>query len=445
MKKSKILVALLLAFVMVFGVVALVACDGNKGDKPIELVLWAPSGAQTFYKEWAGKWAETYKDSQGRTYKVKLSVMEEGDAKSNLMNAPADGADVFLFVDDQVADLANAGILSPLGSGNIAQDVTARNTSGSIAAATYKTERDDEAQLYAYPMQADNTYYLFYNEEYFDAEDVLTWDALFAKLEQINTGKTGVFRKKVQFDYGTGWYAASWFLTFGGTATATETNFYDASVAYKAFQAAYEFSKHADIAFQSPDDAKQGLIDGDTIAAVAGSWIYSNPDEDTLTGVENNESVKLTTLPKVRLSDSEEYKQMISLISCKLIGVNAQCDYGVASHALANYLTSEEVQRAKALRLGAGPSNKAAADDEEIANLPTVKAASTQGQFAHQQNDLPVGFWDAVQNAIRAVKADAENVNDYFDAQGRPITSGTKGLHILRQKLEAEMFGNFED
>lgn len=444
MKKSRIIVSLLLAFVIVFGIVALAACDngGGDSDKPIELVLWAPSNAQSFYKTWADKWAADYKDSQGRTYKVKLAVMEEGDAKSNLLNAPEDGADVFLFADDQVADLANAGILADLGSGTIAQDVSARNSASSVTAASYQKATDDAAKLYAYPMQADNTYYLFYNDEFFTAEDVKTWDGIFDKLAQGNQGKEGTSRKKVQFDYGTGWYAASWFFTFGGTFTPTTSNFATAEVGLKALQAAHDFSSHEDIAFQSPDDAKAGLIDGSIVAAVAGSWIYSNPDEDTLTGVENNEHIKLTVLPKITFG-GQQY-QMKSFIGSKLIGVNAQAQGGqyiLASHALANYLTSEEVQKAKGLTLGAGPSNTNAAADPQISALPTVQVVAAQSEFAVPQINLPVGFWDAVQNAVNAVKFGAENEASYFEADGTPIVGNADaGLTKLLNTLNTEMF-----
>ena len=62
MKKSKILVAILLAAVMVFSVVSMVAC--NENESRIELLMWVPSNAQTFYKKWAEKWAENYTDSR---------------------------------------------------------------------------------------------------------------------------------------------------------------------------------------------------------------------------------------------------------------------------------------------------------------------------------------------------------------------------------------------
>ena len=222
MKKTKILLALLLALVMVFGVVALVACDGGKNGgskKPIELVLWAPSGAQEFYKEWSNKWAngytdangvvhEGYKDAEGNSYKVSLGVFEEDSVKDNLINSPTDGADVFLFVDDHMSDLIDNNLLAYVGDttreGTVAYDVAHRNSETSVNSATFNGE------LRAYPMQADNTYFLFYNSTILSEEDVKTWDGIFNRLAEVNEGKTGNDRITVQLDYGVSWYQASW-------------------------------------------------------------------------------------------------------------------------------------------------------------------------------------------------------------------------------------------
>ena len=444
MKKSKIIVALLLAFVIVFGIVSLVACDNNKDDR-IELVLWAPSNEMSFYKDWTHKWAYGYTDedgvehpgyvdSQGRSYDVYVTNMETDGAKEALLNGAEDGADVFLFIDDHIADLANAGILSPVGTGPLAQDVIARNSSSSVASATYQGQNDTEEKLYAYPMQADNTYYLYYNSKYLNEEDVTSWDNIFAKLDEINADNEGV-SKKVAFDYGTGWYAASWFFTFGGWVTTTETNFNE--IGAKALEAAYQFSTNTAVKFQGPDASKQELAkaDGEIVACVAGGWIYASPDENTPTGVDQNPNIKLTILPKVNLNGEE--KQMKAFISSKLIGVNGQLPYGVASHQLANFLTSEAVQKDKAIKLMAGPSNINAANDPEVAELPTIKAAAQQANFASPQINLPINFWEAVQDAVNDVKFGSEAYTTYFNEDGSPKADA---LAARVAKLAADMF-----
>ena len=146
MKKSKILLSLLLVAVMTLSLVSLIACTDN--DKDVEIVMWAPSGAQTFYAEWAKKWAEEYNKSEaagGKTYTVIMGVEAEKTAATQMKNLGADGADVFCFVDDQMDTLLDAKLLSALGDPKnenavLAKDIASRNTEGSVAAATDPTD-----------------------------------------------------------------------------------------------------------------------------------------------------------------------------------------------------------------------------------------------------------------------------------------------------------------
>lgn len=448
MKKSKIVLALLLAFVLVFGVVSLVACNdpsnsGNGGgkNKPTEIVMWAPSGAQAFYREWVDKWAADYVDAQGRTYTVKLGVMSEGDASSSLTTSPTDGADVFLFADDQVAELYRNGVLADLGTGPIAEEIKARNNESSVESASY------DGKLLAYPMQSDNTYFLYYRADMLDETDVQTWDGIFDKVAEIN-GDSKDDRVKVQFAYGTGWYQASWFFTFGGTVTETTTNFDKPEVGYKALQAAYEFSNRNDITFLDPGaDMVAGLLDGSLAAGVSGTWIYEGDFKEAI----QSGDIKTAILPKIRLStdpagEESSYHQTRSFLSSKLIGVNAQTaldnDFLIAAHSLANYLTSYDVQLDKAIRLGAGPSNIEAAKNEEVATIPTIQAASMQSEFANPQINLPKGFWKALEKLLPIVDADKTG-GDYFNPDG--TIKDSAGLDTLLAELKSTFFDSIPE
>ena len=420
MKKMKVISLLLVAILVVTSLVTLVACTDKDEDR-IELLVWAPSAAQTFYKTWADKWAKDYKDSQGRQYKIKMGIKGEGDAKTDLLYAVQDGADVFAFADDQLGELVNAGAISRVGDpsaeGTTAKDVATRNSAGSVQAATYKGANDEKEMIYAYPMQADNGYFLYYDANVLSEEDVSNWDKLWAKVEQINQGAAQ--RKKVLWAFGTAWYQAAWFFSFGGTVSTTATNFHTDEVGLPALKAAYKFGNHQDLMSVDPNDGTEGIKDGDIVAAVAGGWIY-----DDVKG--GDADIKLTVLPAIVDEDGVEHP-MYSFLGSKLFGVNAQRDYQEASHSLANYLTSEEVQIAKAEALSAGPSNINAADSDVAKNLPTVQALAKQAEHSVPQINLPAGFWDALPAAVDFVKADHDKVGDYFpggvanDAQLRTL------------------------
>ncbi len=377
MKKSKIIVALLLAAVMVLSIGVLAACNGGGGGSKnaIELLLWAPSEAQTFYKTWADKWAADYKDSDGRTFKVKVGIMSEADAGTTVVQAPDDAADVFLFADDQLDKMVTAGAIAAIGKkdSTAAKAIIDRNSEGTITAGSIGDT------LYGYPVQADNGYFLFYNDTVLSASDVTSWENIAKK----NT--------KVHFDFSNGWYNASWFFMYGGTFTTSETNV-RGEIGLNAMKAAVKFRSlfpgdQLNVGDPIKDGGVGGLNKGTIGAMVAGGFAYT-------ADLATNTHIKMTKLPTLG------GKQMYTFLGSKLMGVSSKGKYLEASHALANYLTDEEVQVDKAIQLNAGPSNKVAAANDQVKALPTLVALAEQSQWSVPQINLPGGFWDAASAAF---------------------------------------------
>ncbi|MCM1290213.1 MAG: extracellular solute-binding protein [Corallococcus sp.] len=412
MKKTRILVSLLLVAVLVTSALAVVAC-GN-GDNRIELLLWGPSTEHTFLQEWANKWAEDYTDSKGNQYKVKLGIMDEGEAGTTVMNAPQDAADVYSFADDQLPKLVAAGGLASLGNpatGAVAKRVAEANNASSVEAATYT-----DGNMYAYPLSSDNAYFLYYNSTKLNENEIKKWDDIIAKAESDST----LF---YSFSFGEAWYQASWFFSFGGTVSATETNFGDDAVGLRALKAAHAFSDSASFKALNPSDSLPGLNDGTIIATVAYPGLYKDI---------TNTDVKVAALPAITF-EGQEYP-MYSFLGSKLLGVNGQGKYLEASHALAEYMSGEAVQAARAEKLNAGPSNLKAAASEAAQNLPTLKAIAAQAEHSVPQINLPTGFWTALPTCVDAVKVGSTSVGDYFPG-------GTADDDALRTLLAALVVG----
>ena len=64
-----------------------------------------------------------------------------------------------------------------------------------------------DGKLYAFPMTADNGYFMYYDSSVFSAEDVKSLD----KMLEV----AGTAGKKVFMDLSNGWYIASFFLGAG--------------------------------------------------------------------------------------------------------------------------------------------------------------------------------------------------------------------------------------
>lgn len=82
-------------------------------------------------------------------------------------------------------------------------DIESANSADSVEAATFNDT------LYAFPMTADNGYFLYYDSTVLSEEDVASWDTMLAKADEAG--------KKVAMTLASGWYNASFFYSAGFT------------------------------------------------------------------------------------------------------------------------------------------------------------------------------------------------------------------------------------
>ena len=103
----------------------------------------------------------------------------------------------------------------------------------------------------------------------------------------------------------------------------------------------------------------------------------------------------------------QEQAQMIPFLSNKLIGVNSLSQNIVAARDLANFMTSEAVQKDKMIKLSAGPSNINAANDAGASTSDIAKVLAAQSAYSIPQLNLPKGYWEAIKTPVNAVKPPA--------------------------------------
>ena len=132
------------------------------------------------------------------------------------------------------------------------------------------------------------------------------------------------------------------------------------------------------------------------VAGVGGSFVYTEV-------MQNNPDVKVAVLPKI-VYEEQEYT-MIPFLGSKLIGVNAMAgDRIPAARSLANYLTSEEVQLDKMVKLAAGPSNINAANSDQAKQSELTNVLAAQALYSVAQSNLPGGYWEAMKTPVNAVR-----------------------------------------
>ena len=145
----------------------------------VDIQLWCSEleAYQTVMKELTDKFQEQYSDVD---FNITIGAVSEADAKDKILEDIDAAADVFVFADDQVNDLVNAGALQEIAA-TYTYDPAETNSEATVAAAT------KDGKLYACPLTASNGYFLYYDSNIFSEEDVASWEALEAKAEEAGT------------------------------------------------------------------------------------------------------------------------------------------------------------------------------------------------------------------------------------------------------------------
>lgn len=368
---KKRVVALLMAACMVLG---LAACGGKEETKieDVNLVVWGAEEDQTMLRGMIDEFIAANKDKVNLT--VDLGVESESTAKDTVLTDVEAAADIFSFADDQMTELLAAGALQEVSSAHKDAVIAANGgaDAGAILAASSK-----EGKLYAYPMTADNGYFMFYNKAYFSDDDVKTMDKMLEKAAAAG--------KKLTMEIDNGWYLYSFFQAAGLTMTMNDdqTNTCDwnaTSGTYKGVdvaQAILNITKSAGFANLTDAEFATGVKDGSIIAGINGVWNAATAQE---AWGENYAAAKLPTY-----TVKGDQVQMASFAGYKLIGVNAYSKNVGWAMELANWLTNEANQIKRFETRGFGPSNVNAAASDSVKTNPAISALAVQSAFATVQ------------------------------------------------------------
>ena len=103
-------------------------------DGTVDIQLWCSEleAYQTVMKELTDKFQEQYSDVD---FNITIGAVSEADAKDKILEDIDAAADVFVFADDQVNDLVNAGALQEVAA-TYTYDPKETNSAATVAAAT---------------------------------------------------------------------------------------------------------------------------------------------------------------------------------------------------------------------------------------------------------------------------------------------------------------------
>ena len=300
----------------------------------------------------------------------------ESDAKDTVLQDPASAADVYMFANDQIADLVDAGALTKLG-GDAAEYVKSSNSEAMAATVTYNGD------IYGVPYTS-NTWFMYYDKRVFSEDDVKSLDTMLEK-------------GKVSFPFDNGWYLASFYAANGCTIFGDGTD--------KA--AGYDFGGDKGTAvtnyivdlFANPNFVMDnnegslglaGLKDGSINAYFNGNWNYDKVKEAL-----GEENVGVAALPTINVDGKD--CQLKAFLGSKAIGVNPNCKNQEVAVKLAAYLGSEDAQLKHFELRKQAPVNTTLASNEEVAKDAVAAAmANVAANCSIAQPIIPMqAYWDA--------------------------------------------------
>lgn len=414
---KKTLCIIISVLLIAASIVTLCACDNRE-----VILIWGASDHQDIYLEYAEKFREAHID-QLKDYKFEFAGSGDSGAYSAMQTDPSAGAAVYTFANDMMANLINLGALAPVLGDNLAW--SEENNIEAAVEATYMGGKS-----YAYPLQADNGYYMYYNKDAF--KDTAVWDSatnglkadytfrdLYAALDE----KGGKWADgKVTWSIGDSWYTSGVFFSVGGDYKVT----YDADGKQESAACWFSYTLPDGITDPYKGDytigmdayecLKNSITVSNTDNTVSKHYLYSdaqgshlNDNIDNYTNPDNTilaktplaavicgtwKAAKLkevwgdnyaaTILPTLETDDGEMFA-MKNFAGYKHIGVNPQCTFAKSSeanlmllHELAQYLSDTEVSIARYESTGAGPANKKALENEKVATDSALLALNAQ-------------------------------------------------------------------
>lgn len=336
-------------------------------SKTVALTIWAEEDTLDMLSGMVESFKKHY--SGEAEFDITLTVQPDTGVKDTLLEDVHNGADIFYFPDDQLTGLVAAGALVPVPN---ADEVRSANLEEAAEAATLNHT------LYAYPMTADNGFFLYYDKHYLTEEDVKSLDGILAAAQSAG--------KKFSMEFSSGWYTYAFFgntgLDFGmnddGVTNYCNWNATEGAVkGTDIAQALLNITSHPAFLSQSDNDFPQSIKSGDVIAGISGVWNVMNVKEAW------GDDYGATKLPTYTCAGQQI--QMSSFTGYKMMGVNAYSEETEWASKLADWLTNEENQTIRFKERSQGPSNIKAAASDEVSQVPAIKAVIEQSQYGSVQ------------------------------------------------------------
>ena len=375
----------------------------------VELTVWSEEDNFDLLNQMIDSFKQKYAGQA--EFEINLVQGSDSETKNVLLGDIHNGADVFPFADDQLSAMVAAGALYPVPN---ADEVKNANIEEAVSAASIN------GTLYAYPMTADNGYFLYYDKNVLSDEDVQTMDGMLAALEAA--GKT------FSMQLNSGWYLYSFFgntgLEFGvnddGVTNYCNWNTTEGDIkGTDIAQAILNITSSPAFINEEDGDFVAGIQNGSVAAGISGVWNAVAVKE---AWGSDYGAVKLPTY-----TVAGQQVQMASFTGYKMMGVNAYSKHPEWAAKLADWFTNEENQTLRFEQRDQGPSNSNAAASDAVKQVPAIQAVIAQSQYGKLQR-VGNSYWDACTafgDTMAAGNPSGQDLQEIMDTLVDGITAST--------------------
>ena len=363
----KKIIAMLLACVMVLG---LAACGGSttEATEPVSnevtdvtLKVWGPQEDQVDESSWLIAMEKAFAEAHPE-YNITWDngVCPEGDAATMVTADPAAAADVYMFANDQLGTLLQAGALAKLGGSYLEQ------VKADVSATYVNTVTSTDGEVYGFPV-APNTWFMYYNKALVGDADLTSLEAVLEK---------GI----VAFEVKNSWYLPSFFFAAGGSlfgetgADAAAGIQFGGEVGYNATNAVLDLLENPNFKVDGDGYGNAGLKDGSVVAYFSGSWDYAGLYEAL------GEDLGAVAAPTVTING--EAAQLKAYAGSKAVGVNPNASNQKAAMQFAAFLASADSQLLRFQLRNITPAVTALAENADVAASIVAVAESNTMAFA---------------------------------------------------------------
>ena len=331
------------------------------GPEAITLKVWAPQEDQVDANSWLIQIQAQFAAAHPE-YAITWDngVCPEGDAATMVTADPSAAADVYMYANDQLGTLLQAGALAKLGGAYLEQ------VQNDVSATYLNTVTSTDGSVYGFPV-APNTWFMYYNK-------ALVGDADLTSLESVL--EKGI----VAFEVKNSWYLPAFFFAAGGTLfgetgadAAAGVNF-GGEIGINATNAVLDLLANPNFKVDGDGYGNAGLKDGTVAAYFSGSWDYAGLFEAL------GENLGAVPAPTVMVNGAPA--QLKAYAGSKVVGVNPNAKNMKAAMQFAAFLASADSQLLRFQLRNITPAVTALAENADVAASIVAAAESATMAYA---------------------------------------------------------------